>query len=58
VSNGQICIWASIFKWCQILSPGGLHHYTGPYHLISWSNQRTYMVILSGLRARVDQGLL
>jgi hypothetical protein len=26
VSNGQICMWARMCKWCQVLSLGGLHH--------------------------------
>jgi hypothetical protein len=27
VSNGQqICIWAMMCKWCEVLSLGGLHH--------------------------------
>jgi hypothetical protein len=49
VSNGQICIWARMCKWCQVFSLGGLHHLTRLYHINSWSNPRTYMVILSGI---------
>jgi hypothetical protein len=26
VGNGQICIWAGMNKWCQVLSLGGVHH--------------------------------
>jgi hypothetical protein len=26
VTNGQICVWARMCKWCQVLSLGGLHH--------------------------------
>jgi hypothetical protein len=46
-------MWGRMCKWCSVLSPGAVHHYPGLYHLIPWSNQRTHMVILSGIvRAR------
>jgi hypothetical protein len=45
-------------RFAPVLSPGGLYRFTGLYHLIFGSNQRTYMVILSEIvRARGDQGL-
>jgi hypothetical protein len=58
VSNGQICIWVRMYKWCIVLSLGGRHYLTQPYNLNSWSNLRTYISILSGIvQARGPQGL-
>jgi UDP-N-acetylenolpyruvoylglucosamine reductase len=49
VSIGQICIWARICKWCEVLSLSGLHHSTRLSHLNSLPILRTYLVIRSGI---------